>query len=179
MKNILFKVALAAVLLAASSAHAVTFTLSTSTATIVPGNATSAFYESTGFADSGTMGATFTFTNTLGVGNTTPPKIEIFFNGAQPTLTSAFWKAGNDYMFWDSTDLISFNAGVFTSITLVGDGLLNPPGNAYLALSHAGLTGTSNPNNPPGGPGVPDGGSTAAMLGLGLIAMAVAVRRRR
>lgn len=159
--------------------NAVTFTLNNSTATIFTNaNTTSAFYEATTASDSGTMASTFTFSYTgqASVASADPFKIEIFFNGPQPVLSSAFWKAGNDYMFWDAADLAPFNAGVYTSITLVGNGLLNPPGNSYLGLSHAGLAGTAG--NPPGTPGVPDGGSTVLMLGLGLMGLALGLRRR-
>lgn len=173
-------IALASALVAAPLARAVTFTLNNSTATLVDGNIVSTFYQATPASDSGTMAPTFTFSYT-GTGTVTPVNspytIEIFFNGPQPVLTEAFFKASDRYMYWDAADLTAFNSGVYTSITLVGNGLLNPPGNAYNGLSHAGLSGTVG-TNPPGGSGVPDGGSTAVMLGLGLIAMAVALRRR-
>jgi hypothetical protein len=179
MKNhrSLLLIGLLGAVLAAPFARAITFTLDASTATIVPGNIVSTFYEATSASDSGTMAPTFTFTysGTGAVAAADPFKIEIFFNGPQPVLTSAFWKAGNDYMLWDSTDLAPFNAGIYTSLTLVGNGLLNPPQNAYLGLSHAGLVGTAGPGS---STGVPDSGSTALMLGLGLVTLVAALRRR-
>jgi hypothetical protein len=157
-------------------ASAITFTLDASTATVVNGNTTSAFYSATPSVDSGTMAPTFTFTysGTALISASNPFKIEIFFNGPQPVLTSAFWKASNQYMLWDSSDLAAFNSGVYTSITLVGNALDNGNG-SYHGLSHAGLLGTAGPGN---SNGVPDSGSSALLLGLGLAGLAVALRRR-
>ena len=159
----------------AGSAYAVPFTLNSSTATIVTGNTTSAFYEvADNGSDSGTVAALYTATlsGTSAVSANNPPKVEIFFGvNPQPVLTSAFFKASNQYLFWDATDLAAFNAGTFTSLILVQDGLLNNPGNAYHEISHAGLTGT------PGITRVPDGGSPLILLGLGLLS-AFGVRRK-
>ncbi|MEO5961514.1 MAG: VPDSG-CTERM sorting domain-containing protein [Opitutaceae bacterium] len=170
--------ALAAVGLAlGNTAHAVSFTLNNSTATIIGGNTTSTFYEVTGAnAESGTAAPIFSssiYNGPAAVSSNDPDRVEIFFNGPQPILTSAFIKASNEYMFWDATDLAAFNAGIFTSIILVQNGLTNGNGQ-YHDISHAGINGTPGNSNIPG---VPDGGATLALLGLGVSFLIIARRK--
>lgn len=154
-------------LIVAQSAQAVPFVLDSSTATIVDGNTTSTFYEVNGSgADSGTAAllykATISGVESVAEGN--PPKVEISFEGnPQPVLTSAFIKASNRYLWWDEADLAAFNAGTWTSLILIQDGLLNNPGNAYHSVSHAGLNGRLGTTRR-----VPDGGSTLLLSGLAL-----------
>lgn len=181
MKNhrSLFLIGLLGAALAAPFARAITFTLDASTATIISGVSNSPFFKiETGTPDNvtGTAAGVFTYAiSGTGAVPSSPYQIEIFFNGPQPFLTSAAFKGGTNHMFWDSADLVGFNAGIYTSITLVGNGLLNPNGNSYIELSHATLTSGVRP---PNSGGVPDGGSTALLLGLGLVTLAVAARRR-
>lgn len=163
----------------AHRAAAVPFTLNASTATTVDGNTTSSFYEvASNGTDSGTGAALYTaaITGTGAVSANNPPKVEIFFgSNPQPILTSAFVKAGNGYLWWDAADLAAFNGGTWTSLILVQNGLLNPPGSAYLDISHAGINGTPGSDIPGGR--VPDAGSTALLAGIALAGL-LALRRR-
>ena len=71
--------------------------------------------------------------------------------------------------------LATFNAGTYDSIRLENSGaggIKNPPGNAYLGTSHAGLNGTPGTTT-----NVPDAGSTVALLGV-VIAGFGLVRRK-
>lgn len=177
----LLKVGLAALasVLTAGFAHAVTFTLNASSATIVNGNTVSSFYQvSGGGAESGTSAATFSsvISGQGAVSANDPWTVVISFNGPQPTLASAFIKASNGYLWWDASDLAAFNSGSYTSITLVQNGLINNPGNAYHEISHAGLNGTAGGTDS-NTPGVPDGGASVAMLGVTLVGLTLAFRR--
>jgi hypothetical protein len=168
--------------LAVSTAQAASFTLNATNDTIVAGNTTSAFYEvNENGADSGTAASLYTaiISGVESVAANNPPKVEIFFGAnPQPVLTSAFVKAGNEYMLWTAEDLALFNSGTYTSIILVQNGLLNNNNSAYLDISHAGLLGTPGTSGPgPGTPGVPDGGATVGLLGMGLAALAFLRRK--
>lgn len=167
----------AGLLAGANFAAAVTYTLNNASATVVSGNTTSAFYQVSGAgAESGSLAAIYssTISGQGAVSAHNPWTVEIVFNGAQPVLTSAFVKAGNNYLLWDAADLAAFNAGTFTSITLVQNGLFNPPHNSYLGISHAGFTGSA----PASTTSVPDGGVTAMMLGAAIVALGLVARRR-
>src|SRR6478735_4672658 len=114
MKRKNFAILLGGIFALVQSASAVTFTLQSSSATTVSGNTTSAFYEATGAGlDSGTA-ASF-YSTVVGGDATTGWFGEISWgSNPQPILTSAFLKAGPNYLFWDSADLAAFNAGTFT-----------------------------------------------------------------
>ena len=169
------KLTLAAVsaLALAGSAHAVNFDLTSSIAQLLGGNPGDAAFVDV--REDGTVlgGATGLYTATVGGSGKDGYWVRIDFgSNPQPVLESAFLKAGNSHLFWDATDLAAFNAGTYTSITLWNSGsggIKNPPGNAYLGTSHAGLEGKLGvppPDVPP--PSVPDGGLTLSFLGLGL-----------
>lgn len=159
-------------LLACQSAHAIQFVLNSSAATKVGGNSTSTFYEVTGGnVESGT--ASGLYTSSVGGDANNGFFVSISFGAnPQPVLTSAFLKASNEYLLWDSTDLAAFNSGTFDSIILWNNdgaaGIRNT-NNKYQATSHAGLNGTPGTN-------VPDGGATMALLGLSLLGL-TAVRK--
>ena len=175
MKKLLFGSLLAVGLLVSQAANAASYTLASSAATIFGGNLTTPFYEVTGGGvDSGT--AASLYSTTVGGDGATGWWVNISFDGnPQPVLTSAFLKAGNFHLFWDAADLATFNAGTYDSIRLENSGaggIKNPPGNAYLGTSHAGLNGTPGTTT-----NVPDAGSTVALLGV-VIAGFGLVRRK-
>ncbi|MDP3073284.1 MAG: VPDSG-CTERM sorting domain-containing protein [Opitutaceae bacterium] len=97
----------------------------------------------------------------------------ITWSGAQPTLNSIILKASNNYGTWD---ISNFNSNVYTSIVITNGTVLTGSGNVA-EISHVEFSGSLTPK-PPGATGVPDGGSTLLMLGLGLMGLAVAMRRR-
>jgi len=178
MKNVVLKslfVGGLALLASASSLAIPNFDLLSASGTIVAADpAHSSFYEVTGGGvETGSM-ATF-YSATFGGGISTGYWVTISFDGnPQPLLTSAFLKTGVSlYLSWDSTDLASFNAGTYDSITLWNqdpNGMKKGPGNSeYRIISFAGLNGS------PGS--VPDGGATVALIGLGLLGLA-GLRRR-
>jgi hypothetical protein len=183
MKKITASALFAMALFGGTTAHAVSFDLQSSNATIVlSSNTTSAFFEVAGNGtESGT--AAGLYSATLGGDENAGFWVKISFDGnPQPILTSAFLKAGNDYLWWDATDLSGFNSGVYDSITLwnsgaAGEGLGHYTGNdqwKFQGTSHAGINGTPGESTIPG---VPDGGSTLAFLGLALSAFAIARRK--
>jgi hypothetical protein len=157
----------------AGSVYAVPFTLDAASSPIVNGNITSGFYEvAANGTDSGTAAGLYTAIISGTGALLDPAKVEIFFgSNPQPVLTSAFVKAGEQYLFWNAADLAAFNAGTFTSIILIQNGLPNNPANAYHEISHAGFFGT------PGGSSVPDGGSALVLLGIGLLGIIGAKRK--
>lgn len=165
----------------AQSAFAVAFTLTSATATkVLNSNYTSSFYEvgGNGVETPGTT-AINQFSSSVGGDATNGFWVAISFGvNPQPYLTAAFLKAGNGYLWWDAADLAAFNAGVFDSIILKNntpEGLRNT-NNKYKETSHAGLVGELKPvvvvHN------VPDAGTTVSLLGLGMISLFVAARRR-
>jgi hypothetical protein len=186
MKKITASALFALALFGGTTAHAVSFELQSSSATIVlSNNTTSSFFEVQGNGtESGT--AASLYSATLGGNEDTGFWVKISFDGnPQPILTSAFLKASNDYLWWDATDLATFNSGVYDSITLwnsgaAGQGLGHYTGNPnspawkFYGTSHAGINGTPGESTIPG---VPDGGSTLALLGLALSAFAIARRK--
>jgi hypothetical protein len=181
MKKITIPALFALGLFGGTTAHAVSFDLLAPNATIVlSSNTTSTFFEVAGNGtESGT--AASLYSATLGGNEDTGFWVKISFDGnPQPVLTSAFLKASNDYLWWDATDLAAFNSGSFDSITLwnsgsAGQGLGHYTGNPtnpqwkFYGTSHAGINGTPGESTIPG---VPDGGSTLALLGLALSAFA-------
>ena len=156
----------------ASQVSAISFDAHSAVATHIAGNTTSAFYEVSGAGvESGT--AAGLFSATLGGDADTGFWVKIAFgSNPQPGLTSAFLKASNEYLWWDSTDLAAFNSGTFDSITLWNNGAngIKNTNNKFQGTSHAGLNGTP-------GTTVPDGGSTLLLLGAGLAVLGVARRR--
>ena len=157
-----------------SWANAVTFNLHSSSATVVNGDVTSLFYDVKGDG-SETNGTTAKdwFTSTRGGNANTGFWVNMAFGtNPQPVLESAYLKASNKYLRWDANDLIAFNAGLYDSITLWNDGAngLKNQNNRFFGTSHAGLYGTA-------GVRIPDGGTTAGLLGLALIALGTAARR--
>ena len=151
--------------------------LQSSNATIVlSSNTTSAFFEVAGNGtESGT--AAGLYSATLGGDENAGFWVKISFDGnPQPILTSAFLKAGNGYLWWDAADLAPFNAGTYDSIVLWNntvEGIRNSNGK-YKGTSHAGLVGTLGTVTH----NVPDDSATISLLGLGVIGLAVAARRR-
>lgn len=166
----------------AHSASAVPYYLETVNATKTSGTTNSDFYQVTGGgAESGTALSLYSFT--FGGSASAGWWVEISFGGnPQPILTSAFLKAGPNYLWWDAADLLAFNAATFDSIILKNDnaaaGLRNPPNNAFLGIGHVGLNGTAGELVVEQHNNVPDASSTVAMLGLGMIGLFVAARRR-
>lgn len=183
MKNILTKLgAILGIFLALSSlAHATAFVLDEATATIPtpPANTTSSFYQVNGpndthaaFWESGSSLGLYSFTT--GGDSTNGWWVNISFDGnPQPVLDSAFMKAGPTYLWWDAADLAAFNAGTFDSIKLIQNGIWNPPHNALLGISHAGINGSPGEEHQ-----VPDTGTTLILLGLSLTSIAFVNRRR-
>ncbi len=158
----------------ASNASAVNFDLHAVDASKIVGNTTSSFYEVSGAgAESGTSAGDFS--STLGGNENTGFWVKISFgSNPQPDLTSAFLKASNKYLLWDSVDLTAFNAGTFDSITLWNDGGsagIRNQNNKYQGTSHAGILGE------PGTTEVPDGGSTLILVGAAFAVMS-AVKRK-
>jgi hypothetical protein len=177
----------AAVVGLAAQANALTYNLYSSSAKLDDGNKNSLFYEahpadgSTAAHELGTAKDLYSFASggSATKGGTGLWEEISFGTQPQPVLTSAFLKAGNYFLLWDSADLIAFNAGTFTSITLWNNRILNPPKNSYLGTSHTGLVGTlgvTPPIDPPATP-VPDAGSTLMLLGAGLTGVGLLRRR--
>jgi hypothetical protein len=166
----------------ARSASAVPFYLETEDSTKFTNVTTnSSFYQVTGAGvESGT--ALNLFSSTIGGNANTGWWVNISFGGnPQPILTSAFLKAGNDYLWWDAADLLTFNAGVYDSIILENDDLatgLHNTNNKFLETGHAGINGTAGQVVVVVHNDVPDASSTVALLGLGMIGLFVAARRR-
>jgi len=165
----------------AQSASAVPYNLTSTSATLVANdNYVSTFYQvkGTGVEEPGTT-AINSFSSTLGGNATDGFWVNISFGGnPQPHLDAAFLKAGNSYLWWDAADLIAFNAGNFDGIVLWNntvEGIRNGNGK-YKGTSHAGLVGELTPvvviHN------VPDASATVSLLGLGMVGLVVASRRR-
>ncbi len=164
-------------LVACQMANALTFELGSCSATIEPGNTGSDFYNVTPGAEppeEGSAAGMFSFT--AGGSAETGFWVEISFNGNQPTLESAFLKAGNGnsgggYLWWDAADLAGFNAGNYDAIKLWNSGecgMMNPTHRAYLGTSHAGLNGAP----------VPDGGMMLLLVGLAASGLGL-IRKRQ
>jgi hypothetical protein len=76
--------------------------------------------------------------------------------------------AGHDYVLakYGDNDVVFYLGGNSVTLPLNGASLfMNPPGRAGLGLSHFTVFGTPTVNTP-------DGGATAALLGLGFLGMA-------
>lgn len=74
--------------------------------------------------------------------------------------------AGHDYVLakYGDNDVVFYLGGNSVTLPLTGENLImNPPGNNGLGLSHFTVFATVN---------TPDGGATAALLGLGFLGMA-------
>lgn len=178
----------AAVVGLATQAGAITYNLYSSSARLDDGNKNSLFYEAHPAAGSiaayelGTAKDLYSFASggSATKGGTGLWEEISFGTQPQPVLTSAFLKAGNHLLLWDSADLAAFNAGTFTSITLWNNRILNPAGVSYNGTSHSGLLGTLGvpPTDPPAqGSPVPDAGSTVMLLGAGLTGIGLLRRR--
>jgi hypothetical protein len=149
----------------ATQANGISFDLSSSGAQLTPGNTTSGFFEVDGQTLVETGTAASLYSATLGGDEDNGFWVKIAFDSnPQPVLTSAFLKASNNYLWWDATDLVAFNAGTFDSITLwnSGSGGIQNKNGKYQGTSHAGLNGS------PGTTSVPDGGLTLMLLGMAL-----------
>jgi len=177
----------AAVVGLATQASAISYNLYSKDATKNDGNLKSDFYQATPSAkEIKEEGAAASLYSTK-IGGTDKSGfwVEIDFGAnPKPVLTSAFLKAGDFHILWDSADLASFNTGAYTSITLWNSGvensIMNKNKNAYLGTSHAGLFGAVGvpPKDPPiGGAPVPDAGSTLMLLGAGLTGIGLLRRR--
>lgn len=164
--------ALTAFIAVTGVSRSASFTLANTDASIMWGNSSSSFYETTGNGmDSGSSAASYSSTRT---GNAlTGFAVTISFGGnAQPVLTSAFIDSGPVTLYWDSNDLAGFNSGIFDSIVLKEGGLFAPPFTSVLGISKAGLSGVETHK-------VPDGGATALLLGISLIGLAWVAQRLR
>lgn len=169
--SILKTAALIGAALALSSvASAVQITLTSATATLFDGNFTSDYFSIDGntLAESGS--ATGSWSAVLsGTNNNTVTFTQTV--AGDINLTAAFIKAANQYILWDSADLAGWNAlnsTIGDQLVLVNTIIVNANG-VIQSTSHAGLNGS--------GTGVPDGGATVALLGLGLAALAL-IRRK-
>ena len=175
----------AAVVGLAAQANALTYNLYSTSADKKPGNMTSGFYEAhpvDGKVAAYEVGSAMDVYSFTDGGSSTKGGtgwwVEIAFDShTQPVLTSAFLKAGNTTLLWNSEDLAGFNKGTFTSITLWNNVILNDPGKAYKETSHAGLLGVAPKDPPVGGAPVPDAGSTLMLLGAGLTGVGLLRRR--
>jgi hypothetical protein len=89
------------------------------------------------------------------------------FNGSGNTATISLGNGGYEYLLtrWGGGDILWYVEGLSGNVTVEND--LVSPGAVNTGLSHFALFGDEN--NPP--PTVPDGGSTAAMLGSVLVVM--------
>jgi len=159
----------------ACSANAITFTLESAAASKVGGNTASQFYDVNG-SSSETNGTTAKdlFSSTVGGNQNSGFWVKIAFGtNPQPVLTSAYLKASNGYLLWDAFDLAAFNGGAFDSITLWNSGAsgIKNQNGKFQNTSHAGLLGQL-------GVRVPDGGTTAMLLGFSLVGLVVAARRK-
>lgn len=164
----------------AHSAFAIPYNLTSATATTVSGNYVSTFYQvdGAGVEKAGTT-AIDLFSSTVGGDDVNGFWVNISFGGnPQPHLDAAFLKASNAYLWWDAADLAAFNAGTFDSIILWNntvEGIRNGNGK-FKGTSHAGLVGELTPvvvtHN------VPDAGATVSLLGLGMMGLFLAARRR-
>jgi hypothetical protein len=165
----------------AHSAFALPYNLQTASAAIVANaNIVSTFYEvsGSGVETPGTSAINL-FSATTGGDANNGYWVNISFGlNPQPYLDSAFLKAGNGYLLWDSADLAGFNAGTYDSIVLWNnsiEGIRNTNGK-YKGTSHAGLFAGTKPvvtvHN------VPDASSTVTLLGLSMIGLFVVGRRR-
>lgn len=188
MKNLKVTALLLVFLGLSRSALAIPYNLATADATLVSGNTVSTFYEvsGSGVETPGTTAINL-FSGTTGGDEDLGFWVNISFGGnPQPFLTSAFLKASNQYLWWDAADLAGFNAGTFDSIILWNNALSGinhytggkNPQLKYHGTSHAGVNGTLGEVviDPHGS--VPDASSTVALLGLGMIGLFVASRRR-
>ncbi len=158
----------------ATQANGISFDLYSSGASMNEGNINSLFYEphpAVGSTAAYTLGtAKDLYSTTFGGDDTAGFWVNVAFgSNPKPVLESAFLKAGNSYLLWNDDDLKAFNNPVpgvtYDSITLWNSGsggIQNPPKNAYLGTSHAGLNGS------PGTTSVPDGGMTIMLLGMAL-----------
>jgi len=167
----------------AQSAFALPYNLLTASASVVANdNLVSPFYQvsGTGVELPGTTAINL-FSATTGGNANDGFWVNISFGvSPQPYLDSAFLKAGSGYLLWDSADLAVFNAGTYDSIIMWNntvEGIRNDNGK-YKATSHAGLFVGTDPTPQVTTFSVPDASSTVSMLGLGMLGLFVASRRR-
>lgn len=177
MKIKLLAPSLATLALATIPAQAVTFVLPTSAATLFGGNLTTPFYEYN--PDSGESGLASSSYSTIITGSAQSGfSVAISFGGnPQPVLTSAFLKASNNYLYWDSQDLKAFNSGTWTAIELqnIGTGGITNKKGKFQGTSHAGITGTLGTTTTTE---VPDTGSSALLLSLGVLGLAAMQKKK-
>jgi hypothetical protein len=81
-------------------------------------------------------------------------------------INTVFLKAGNQYAAWDTSGV---NWSTYTGLYVTQNAIMNNPENAYLGISHETLNG---------GVSVPDGGTTAVLLGAGLLVLGLLGRRK-
>lgn len=151
---------------------AIPYVLDSSGASFFAGNTTSTFFE---FTPPGTeTGTAAGLYNASLSGNEDSGWTVTFTWGghAQPTITSAFLKAADFYMKWDAADFAAFNAGMYDSLVLVQNGIVNQFGKFH-EVSHAGFLGEPGPEIIPS---VPDGGPTAILLGIVFIGLFFGMR---
>lgn len=163
----------------APSARATSFTLNDAVAhsVIVQGNVGGdyngmpLFYkgENSGFED-GTQEGKDLFTSSMGAGNLS--MIISWGSAPAPDLDLVLMKAGNYYVTWD---LSGVDLSAYDSLQLVNDIIRNPRGFSHplLGISHANIYG--DPGSDPGVP-LPDSGSMAALMLIGLGSVACAKR---
>jgi hypothetical protein len=81
-------------------------------------------------------------------------------------INTVFLKAGNQYAAWDTSGV---DWSTYSGLYVTQNAIMNNPENAFLGISHETLNG---------GATVPDGGTTAVLLGLGLVGLSLIGRRR-
>ena len=82
-------------------------------------------------------------------------------------INTVFLKAGNQYAAWDTSGV---DWSSYSGLYVTQNAIMNDPENAFLGISHETLNG--------GGNSVPDGGTTAVLLGLGLLGLGLLGRRK-
>jgi hypothetical protein len=81
-------------------------------------------------------------------------------------INTVFLKAGNQYAAWDTSGV---NWSTYSGLYVTQNAIMNNPENAFLGISHETLNGGST--------SVPDGGTTAVLLGAGLVVLGLLGRR--
>jgi hypothetical protein len=85
-------------------------------------------------------------------------------------INSVYLKAGNFYVLWDTS---SVNWSLYSGLYFTNDLIVNPNGRTHplLGISHESLNGYTVPTS------VPDSGTSAILVGLGLISLGLFRRK--
>jgi hypothetical protein len=86
-------------------------------------------------------------------------------------INSVYLKAGNFYILWDTS---SVDWSIYSGLYFTNDVIVNPNGKTHplLGISHESLNGYTVPP-----PSVPDSGTSAILVGLGLISLGLFRRK--